>query len=74
MSLICVVLEGFLDLHVLEETCLLQVRDQVRHRVRTQRRAFQAYIAPVSSMLLSQTASVPFTVSPSMASKLTGPA
>src|ERR1035438_596988 len=35
------VLESFLDLDVLEEARLLQVRDQTGHRVRAQRRAFQ---------------------------------
>src|SRR5580698_11395454 len=38
-----VVLEGFLDFHRLKEARLLQVRDQVGHCVRAQRRAFQIY-------------------------------
>src|SRR5580658_3967277 len=38
-----VVLKGFFDFHRLEEARLLQVRDQVGHRIRTQSRAFQVY-------------------------------
>src|SRR5580700_3055095 len=38
-----VVLEGFLYFHRLEEARLLQVRDQVGHSIRAQRRAFQVY-------------------------------
>src|SRR5258708_1211424 len=38
-----IVLEGFLNFHVREETRLLQVCNQVRDRVGAQRRAFQAY-------------------------------
>src|SRR5579863_2975854 len=38
------VLIGFLDLDRLKESGLLQVGDQVRHRVGAQRRAFQAHL------------------------------
>src|SRR5258708_11405938 len=38
-----VVLESFLDLNVREEARLLQVRNQIGHRVGAQRRAFQVH-------------------------------
>jgi len=67
-----IVLEGFLNLHRLEEPCLLQIGHQVGYRIRTQRGCLPDSRLGPYVHAPQHTASVPFTVSPSMASRFTG--